>query len=439
MPELTKDAWYMAQVSVIGSLLVDPDKTAGMIFQQARPTHFGNPVFRHIFEAAQGLWAERKPIDPITLLHAAGDNYRDLLADCMMQTPTAANVEEYLAIIRSQSRLNAIRRAAYGFAEVQTEREALQIYENLGLILRDIDTIEDLSWTEMVNDYLDRMADPTPPDYLSWGIPQLDQVLFVSPGAFVVIAADSSVGKTALSLQFAYHMAATGKRVGFFSLETPKESLEDRLMAETQVANIPLPRTKSRALSSADFERAADAGQRSERVPLRMIRRADTLAEIQNRTVMHGFDVIFIDYLQLIEHEGINRSETVLKISMELHRMAQRLGVTVVALSQITPPEDGKDPTMDNLRESRQIKNDADVILMLMPDRNKPFPNARRLVIEKDKDGKKKRWLVLKFDPEHMTFAIGNRKELDTVPGQGAPMFDLADDEGGENPFAPLP
>lgn len=425
-------AWYQAQVGVIGSLLIDPQHTAGLIFQQAREAHFGDAALRHVFLAARELWADRKPLDAITILHAAGDVYEGLLGECMQATPTAANVEEYLRILKGEARMAQIQSVGLGLGTVRSEAEALAIYEKLGLILRDTGNVEDTSFEEAVNEYLDRMNDPNPPDYLSWGIKQLDEHLFVSPGDFCVLAADSSVGKTALALQFAYHMAACGKRVLFFSLETSREKLEDRLMAEKQVAGVAMPRTKKKALSTVDYKRVVEVGERAGRVPLRLIRRADTLAEIRNRIIMHGAEVVFIDYLQIINHRASSRYETVTEISMELHRMANSLGVTIVALSQVTPPENGE-ITIQDLRESGQIKNDAEVILLMMVD--KAFYPARRLVIGKDKDGSRNKRLLLDFDAEHMTFSYHVRVPVSTDKPDQVSMKKLNDDEGGDNPF----
>ena len=113
--------------------------------------------------------------------------------------------------------------------------------------------------------------------------------------------------------------------------------------------------------------------------------------------------------------------------------MAQKLGVTIIALSQVTPPDGGGDITIQDLRESGQIKNDAEIVLLMMPDNT--FPNARKLVIGKDKDGAKNKKLLLSFDPQHMTFAYARRKENTEVPGQGAPLYDLAENEGGKLPW----
>lgn len=400
-------AWTEAQRAVIGSLMIDPDFCSGEVFQRAKPQHFGDTALRHIFEAAQELWIGARPIDPVTVSAAAGGGeYVQILADCMKMTPTASNVSAWLDICQSCARVAAMQAEALAIINAENEDQAADAYERMGAALQDREDGEDLSLTELVGEYIDRMYDKKPTDYLSWGIDSLDSALWVSPGQFVVIAADSSVGKTALALQFAYHMASKGKRVGFFSLETPRDSLADRLMAEKQVAAIPLPRTKKKALTEDDLLRAGKAGMMSDGIPLRFLRNYNSLERIRAKTVQRRFDVIFIDYVQLIEAAGQERWTIVTNISMGLHRMAQQLGVTVIGLSQITPAVKGqKAPTKDDLRESRQLKQDADAILLLYPDTAEDADqNARVLEIAKNKDGRLAR-MRLTFEPEHMSFS----------------------------------
>lgn len=421
-----ENSWRLAQESVIGSLCIDPEAVAGLIFRRARAEYFGDSIMRHLFEAAQSLWNAQTAIDPVTILHAAGGEYQDVLRECMRSTPTAANIEKYLDILRSEARLSEIRKLSSEMTYAHSEEEALDAFEKIGQLLRQTDTVEDVSFEELMADYLRRMDDPTPPNYLSWGIPQLDEQIFVSPGDFCVLGAESSTGKTALALQFAWHMANSGKRVLFFSLETPKEKLEDRLMSETQVAGISMRRSKTKTLTVQDYQRITGIGKRAHKIPLRVIRKADTLAQIQNRTIMHNADVVFIDYLQLINHKAVNRYETVTEISMALHRMAQQLGVTVIALSQVTAPEGGGKITKDNLRESGQIQQDAEIILLLMRDNS--FPNARELVVGKDKDGASNKRMLLSFAPQHMTFSYVKRKETGGEPEEDPPMFETLDE-----------
>ena len=401
-------AWAQAQQAVIGALMLEPERCAGEVFQSARAEHFGEASYRHLFEAARELWEKNRPIDPVTVAAACGaEDYTKVLQSAMEATPTAANVRAWLEILQSRARLAAMQSEAIKIvSDTATEETAMASYERMGELLRGTEDVEDLTLTELIGDYLDRMRDKSPPDYLSWGIRKLDETLAVSPGKFVILAADSSVGKTALALQFAYHIASTGKRVGFFSIETDKESLADRLMAEKQVAGIPLPVTKRKSLSDPEFEQAGKAGLKSDGIPLRIIRKADTLPAIRARTLMRKFDVIFIDYVQLIDAPGQERWDIVTGISMSLHRMAQQLGIVIVGLSQITPPQKGgkQKPTKDDLRESRQLKQDADVIMILStsPDDEDPA-DTRVLQVAKNKDGRCGK-IKLRFEAEYMTF-----------------------------------
>ena len=444
-------SWQEAQQAVIGSLLLDAEYAAGEIFQSAKPNWFGNTEFRHVFESARELWLQGKPLDPVTILAAAGNDYEKLLRSAMLATPTAANVGAWLGICRQKARLAAMQAEALAIINTEDEAEASAAFERIGATLRDTEDIEDRGVGELIGEYIDRMQDETKPDYLDWGIEKLNTVLGISPGKFVVLGADSSVGKTALALQFAWHMASKGKRVGFFSLETDMQSLTARLMANRQTAAIPLSASRNKKLTDADFERAGRAGFLSDRVPLRIIRKADTLEAIRARTLTRRFDVIFIDYVQLIDCPGTERWDIVTRISMGLHRLAQQTGVTVIGLSQITPATKGqKTPTKDDLRESRQLKQDADAILLLSEstDEEDP-PHTRVLEVAKNKDGQCGR-LKLRFEPDLMTFTplltiSGLRSEgqakknarptkaaevpPDVKPGQ---LVELPDDDGQE-------
>ena len=405
-------AWKEAQRAVIGSLMLEPDLCAGEIFQKALPEHFGDASLRHVFEAARGLWDRNTPIDAVTVAAASGaDEYTKLIADCMRATPTASNISAWLEILQSRARIAALQREAFKIvSDDVSEEQAVAAYERMGELMRGMGHAEHLTLEQLIGDYLDRMHDPTPPDYLNWGIEKLDRFLNVSPGMFIILAADSSVGKTALALQFGVHIATTGKRVGFISIETVKESLEDRLMAEKQLAGIPLPATKKKQLTESHFVAAGKTGMRAASIPFCIDRHITTLQGIRSVILMHRYEVVFVDYVQLIEIPGRERWEIVTDISMGLHRMAQELGVTIVGLSQITPPSktQGKKavrPTKDDLRESRQLKQDAEVIMILSPSTDEKDPaNTRVLEVAKNKDNRCGA-IKLKFEPEHMTFS----------------------------------
>ena len=399
--------WQQAQQSVIGSLLLDPEFCAGEIFLRTVPAMFGDKSLQHVYEAARDLWNEGRPIDPVTVCAKAGEEYRDLIAACMETTPTAANAVAYAEIMQNEAKLAALQAEAMAILSAKKVEDAMEGFERMTQLLGVTETDDGMSLSEMISAYIDRMNDPKPVDYLRFGIEKLDRALAISPGTFIIIGADSSTGKTALALQFAVHIARTGKRVGFFSLETPEAPLQNRLMAELQIAGIPMPSSQHKQLTDADLTRAMEAGIQNENLQLRFFRKEDSLEKIRAKTLRHRFEVIFIDYVQLINCPGDERWQVVTKISMGLHRMAQELGVTIVGLSQITPERGRRDRnvTVDDLRESRQLKQDADAILLLYPDGDEDAaPNARVLEIAKNKDGRLAR-LRLQFEPELMSFS----------------------------------
>ena len=435
------NAWRQAQGAVIGSLLIDPEHVAGIVFSRASAEQFGDPSLRHVFEAALGIWQQRKPVDAVSVLAAAGGAYEPLIVESMQQTPTARNVELYLDLIRDAAKLSAIRTAALEITGAEELAQAAEAYEALGSRLRDLEGFEDRSLAETIGDYCQRMEDPTPPDYLSFGIEQLDKLLNVGRGKFVVLGADSSVGKTALALQFAWAMAAAGKKVGFFSLETDSAALTDRILAERQVAAVNLPRSKAKKLTDADWRAVTGAAMRPAAQNLRILTKFRTVEQIRSRVLMRGFDVAFIDYVQLLEAPGRERWDIVTNISIGLHRMAQELGVTVIGLSQITPASKDRKtaPTKDDLRESRQLKHDADVVL-LMSISSQGTGILRELSVAKNKDGPLGR-LLLDFDAVHMSFSYrpaGRAHEKDDGDEDGDRQMgfeELPDDEGGALPF----
>ena len=398
-----------AEISVIGAMLID-DRTVPIVMQALSPEDFADGDMRHIFEAIQGIFLARGRVDSTTVLSrldAAG--YREKLFAVMDLTPTAAGVEDYARILRERRQLREIQAACMRIVNEGTDLPtARELLAGAAGLLARAQPGRDKSYSELMMELLGRQNDSRPPDHLDWGIEALNTQLRTGPGRFIILGADSSVGKTALALQFALSMARSGKSVGFFSYETGLADLADRLAAND--ADLSLPRLKAKALTPAEIKRLVDTGNTSDGVPLRVIECARyTVDSLRAKTIAHGFQVVFVDYVQLIPTRKKDRYEAVTDISIGLHALAQELGVTVVGLSQVTVPETDKRGkrryiSTNDLRESRQLKQDADVILLM--DLVDPTDRAghRILQVAKNRDGALGR-IVLDFDPYRMRFA----------------------------------
>ena len=126
-----------------------------------------------------------------------------------------------------------------------------------------------------------------------------------------------------------------------------------------------------------------------------------TVRDIQALTLNQRFEVIVVDYLQLVVDHGKGSYEQVTNISKGLHTLAQSNGVAVIALAQLSRPEKEKGkpqpPSMHSFRDSGQIEQDADVAFLLWPSDPNDNRSERVLKVAKNKEGERLK-LDLTFD-----------------------------------------
>lgn len=256
------------------------------------------------------------------------------------------------------------------------------------------------------------LGDKTDPDWLDWGFDRINANLHTAPGDFVVFGADSSVGKTAFAVQSAYAMAKAGKRVAIYSAETDERILTRRLIA--QQVGVTIPAQQIKLVGKSQIPKVQELIRESLPLVLDIVDASDmSLESIRAHCIAGRYDVIWVDYIQLLDAPGKSSVEEVRAISKYFRKMSRALGVTVIGLSQLTVPDDAPrnwKPTKESLRESRQLKNDADaILLMYLSDRKVPS-GSRRLDIVKQKEGQLG-GLVLDFDGPKMRFRLQPKQE----------------------------
>ena len=391
---------YDFEVGVIGSLLIDPDPILGDMMAAVSPEDFSTPAFRHIYEAARGLWLEQRPVDAMTIQGAAGEEYRQTIMDCMTLTPTAAHWRAYADGMKAATRARKLDELADKLVDADDLPGKLAVLSQMQELQTDRGGAREVAWLDGLRAAYMRHSEQKRPAYLSWGNPSLDRELFALPGSFVILGGFSSSGKTALGTQFAECFAQTGKRVGFYSLETDEQTLFDRMIAQTSGAHF--GRMKNAALTAEDYNAIIRAGQNTKNWVLTYVGAAGWNCEqIRAHALARRFDIVVIDYVQLISSTGSNRAEEVARVSMALHTFAQSTGTTVLALSQLTP-SDKATPGMNDLRESRQLTQDADIIMMLNRDEEEGASKYDRILhIVKNKEGETFR-TRLTLDPTTM-------------------------------------
>ena len=191
-------------------------------------------------------------------------------------------------------------------------------------------------------------------------------------GQMVVIAARPSIGKTTFSMNIAHHVAHKGKKILFFSLEMSNDQLGKKLAAIDQGVNLSKFAEKrddeeDRRLLKLGLENISELPFWVDDDP------SQTISKIRAQTkTMHrkqGLDAIFIDYLGLMEAEDKRdvREQQVAQISKACKRLAKELNLVVFLVCQLNrdSAKSGGAPALHHLRESGQIEQDADIVLML--------------------------------------------------------------------------
>lgn len=402
-----------AERGVIGSLLIDESLVREMV-SVVDAQDFLNPANRLIFQAARQLFRDGKPVDALTIRDRVGSQYSDYMTQLIEITPTSANWREYAALMHSQATTQRIKNLAqYILEHAVTLDDCRQPCADMEQLLADGRRIDAWTMQEMMEDFF-RAQDPDAPapEYVTYGLEVLDQRNYTELGDVVMIGGYPSDGKTALALMMAYHMAARYK-VGFFSLETDKRKVRDRMVAS--VAQIDFDAIKRRTLTESDWAGLAAKSTDMSKRDLTVLRAAGmTVADIQSASQAYGFQVVVIDYVQLITPEVSRRaprSEQMADVSRALHTFAQSSGTLVIELAQLTRQERGswREPDMHDLKESGQFEQDADIIFLLY----RPSPSDdtldqeknRILKIAKYKEGPRGRW-PLYFDGPKQTFSV---------------------------------
>ena len=359
-------------------------------------TMFFREGHRRIFRAIIALMERGSGIDVVTLADelerrgemdaSGGREYLSFLADAV---PTAANVEHHSRIVKEKALLRRLievstQIAGEAFEARQPARDLLDFAEQRILQVGQdrggggFTRIKELMYPAM--DRIETISkEGRSVTGVASGFTDLDQLTSgFQPADLIIVAARPSMGKTALTLNIAQHVAITeGVGVAFFSLEMSKESLVQRML--TSEARLDAQAMRTGRLRDDDWPRLARAAGILAQAPI-YIDDAPGISVLEMRAKARRLKadsdsklgLIIVDYLQLMTGPNAeNRQQEVSQISRGLKALAKELRVPVVALSQLSraPEQRAGDekgrPQLSDLRESGAIEQDADLILFI--------------------------------------------------------------------------
>lgn len=391
---------------------------------------------KRIFSTIKALSRKDMNIDLITLLNelkvsdsidkCGGVSY---ITELATNTVFSSNVESYVKIIKDKSdRRNLIRVGreliSKSYEESEVESIISTVEDKIYKVINSKESEDILDMGQSVEKVLTRIEN----NYCNGGkilgnttgFKEIDNTISgLQKGDFIIVAARPSMGKTAFALNIGQH-ASKGASVGIFSLEMTTEQLMERLISSRSL--VEFGKIKTGELDEAEFRKITDAAnvlaKRKIFIDDKSTNLSDIKAKCRNLKVKEGLDVVIIDYLQLIEisDKTNSREQEIAKISRELKKLAKKLEITIVALSQLSrAPEQRTDhrPVLSDLRESGSIEQDADVIFMLYRDeyynKESEEKNIAELIINKNRNGETKT-IKLGWIGQYQRFATLDRE-----------------------------
>ena len=432
-----------AEQSVIGAMLMDAEAIEAAS-EMLKEEDFYARQYGVLFTAILEMHRNGIAVDPVTLQSRLREKNlppevygTGVILELIEQVPTSANIRSYAKIVSEKSLLRRMIRANEEIAGAcYTQKDDLEVIMNdaekrifeisqrrdsNGFVpIRQIviNAIEKIEYASHIKGNVTG---------LSTGFTDLDnRTAGFQNSDLILIAARPSMGKTALVLNIAQHLALKENRcVAIFSLEMSKEQLVTRVLSnEALVEN---GRLISGNLRESDWVKIAEAASTLSRTDIKiddnpLLTVADMNAKCRR---IENLGLVVIDYLQLMTsaggkgYSGENRQQAVSDISRMLKIMAKELQVPVLCLSQLSranEKRDDKRPMLSDLRESGAIEQDADIVLFLYRDdyynEDSEKHNIAECIVAKNRHGETGK-VELRWMPEYTTFGTLERRYED--------------------------
>lgn len=382
-----------AEVSILSALLLDNEAIHRVRIEGEA---FYSSFNRAVYAAILRLASAGQPFDTVTIAEAMrgesldGGNLLAQLEAVAQFVPSAANLHRYVEIVREKALLRSLITTGDDLAVSAFNPEGktpAQLLDEGQMALAKLATVKNKRDPQHINqslaEYLTLLTDlsegknPAIPT----GIVKLDEILNggLRRGEMMVIGARPKHGKTALSLALARNVARDYS-VLFISQEMPVMQLMHRHTAA--MGTVDLGRIlRADGADQGMWTRVTEAAEKLGRLNLvHDDQSAQSLMDIRRKAVQvkrqHGLDVLFVDFLQLMQGAGEdNRNRELDVISNGLKALAMDLQIGVVVLSQMNRKADESyhHPTMTHLRDSGAIEAAADQVALLFTDHAHPL------------------------------------------------------------------
>jgi replicative DNA helicase len=384
-----------AEQGVLGSMLISPRETIAECVEKITEDYFYVPAHQTIYNVLVDLWNAGQAIDLITFTQVLRDRHlldgvggAAFVTSLFTFVPTAANVGYYLDIVRDKYILREIISAA-----TESVRRAYEEQDEVSNLLDEVEqriftvgedrfkgqmvSMKDqvMGAIESIEKLYERKGGITG---ISTGFIELDRMTNgLHPSEMIVIAARPSMGKTALAMNIAEHVAIQEKLpVGVFSLEMSSQQLVQRMLCSR--ARVNLRKVRGGFLGERDFPSLTAAASKLAEAKIFIDDSAglsilELRAKARRIKAQQDVQLIVVDYLQLLRSTSRraqdNRQLEISEISGGLKGLAKELNIPIVVVAQLNRQPETRsrgEPRLSDLRESGSIEQDADLVGLLL-------------------------------------------------------------------------
>lgn len=404
----------LSEKGIIGCLLIDKNCIDG-IATYITEGMFTDELYRAIYVEYLKGYENNEDVDEVTLRWVLGERYpietlnKEFL-ECVDSVATSVEIKTHAEIVyKDYQARQANNILQHTPIKGQTAQEDIEkVIGELEKVVEDRRT-ESHSVAELSKTYKDTYFQEDAEKGVMLGIAALDELVGVLEGGdVIVLGARPAVGKSALMVQIASNMARQGKKIAFYNMEMREKQVYERFVSH--LSGLSVTRLR-RAIKFNDdeqerFEKANKALQEGY-TNIVISSGAKTMSQIRAECKNKDYDVIIIDYLQLIIPESSykgNRFAEVGEISRKIKGLAMEKDIPIIALSQlnrVSETKETKEPTMGELRESGNVEQDASVIILMWNlDEEKTQKGVK---VDKNRQGKTGK-IEMTFNGELMRF-----------------------------------
>lgn len=373
-----------AEQYVIGSLLVDPTAYT-LVSQYLDEDCFYNPMCRDIWKAVDNMGKQGMPIDVISVsaeLNKQKSNVTALdLMNISAQIASSAHVEYHAIRLQDLGRRRKLWVVGQQLSKVGLSEEILtadahqEAIESIGGVFEKADGVFTLD--DAMNSLNEIMVKNATVGGVTTGtktgMERFDEKGGLQKSDLIIVAGETSQGKTSLALCMTRHAIENGAKVAFYSMEMTKEQLTARLLSAK--TNIPANNILySGSLAPSEIRMIDDARGKLPGENLFFDDKSTSnidsiLLSIRMLKMQKDIDGAVVDYLQILNvnsrSTSFSREQAMGDAARRFKNLAKELNIWIIALSQLSRDSNCPEPNLNRLRDSGQIGEAADVVILV--------------------------------------------------------------------------